>query len=545
MRKAIYTFVDRPKRYGQFLVFILSIVTACSSSNEDATAGYDVLIVNGLVYDGSRSPARRTNIGISDGRIASIDAEPDSMAKRVIDASGQVVMPGFIDPHTHALNDLLSDENNVNANYLMQGVTTVFVGSDGGGIPELDATLERMTAQGIGTNAAFFAGHGDIRERVMGLANRAPTIQELERMLALLEEQMKAGAVGLSTGLYYTPGSFSTTDEVIALAKVAAGFGGVYDTHMRDESSYSVGLLASVEEVIRIAEGADIPVHISHLKALGKDVWGQSGDIIAMVDEANERGLKVSANQYPYRASGTRFSATLIPDWVRADSTARMFERLENADLKDRIRAEMKENLRRRGGAEAMLVTGAESQWRGMTLAEIAADLDDDELDAAIKVVRAGDPSIASFVMNIPDIEAIAIQEWVMTGSDGSAGHPRKYATYPKAYQDMVVAGALFPIEQFVYRSSGLVADTFGLCNRGYLEPGRQADIVILDLERYLPVADFQKPTELATGVVHALVNGVPVVADGLLTGALPGDVIDRQNIECGGRKQSRSRLLL
>ena len=518
-------------------VFVTGLITAaaagCSKPQESTMTHYDVLIVAGIVYDGGPQPGRKTNIGIIGDRIVSMDVPLQAAADRIIDASGQLVVPGFIDPHTHAGVDLRDASRKTNINYLMQGVTTVFIGNDGDGVSDLDGTLRLLKKQGIGTNVAFFAGHGDIREQVMGLENRAPTEDELQQMLALTEEQMRAGAVGLSTGLYYTPGSFSATDEVVAFARVAAEFGGVYDTHMRDESSYTIGLLASVEETITIAAEAGIPVHISHLKALGREVWGQSGDVIAMVNAARARGMKVTANQYPYRASGTRFSAALIPGWVRADSEEAMFERLENEDLKDRIREEMETNLWRRGGAEAMLVTGTDSQWRGMTLADIAASMQRDSLDAAVEVVRAGDPSIASFVMEVPDIQAIALQDWVMTGSDGSEGHPRKYASYPKAFQDMVVMAKLFPVERFVHRSSGLVADTFNLCDRGYLEEGRKADIVVLDINNYLPLADFENPTKLSSGVVHALVNGIAVISNGEQTGALPGAVIHRQQLEC------------
>jgi len=519
----------------RFLIVFLSVVAiaACSKPKASIVPHYDVLITGGIVYDGGLHPGQRTSIGITGDRIISMNTPLQATADKIIDASDRLVVPGFIDPHTHAGVDLIDAKRNANTNYLTQGVTTVFIGNDGDGIPDLDETLQLFGKQGIGTNVAFFAGHGDIREQVMGLENRAPTENELQQMLALVGEQMQAGAVGLSTGLYYTPGNFSSTDEVVALARVAAKFGGVYDTHMRDESSYTIGLLASVEETITIAEEADIPVHISHLKALGREVWGQSGDVISMVNAARERGLQVTANQYPYRASGTRFSAALIPGWVRADSKEAMFERLKNADLKDRIREEMTTNLWRRGGPDAMLVTGTASPWRGMTLTDIAEVMQRDSLDAAIKVVREGDPSIASFVMELPDIYAIALQDWVMTGSDGSEGHPRKYATYPKAFQDMVVTEKLFPVEHFVHRSSGLVADTFNLCDRGYLEEGRKADVVILDVNNYLPLADFENPTRLSSGVAYALVNGALVISDGEQTGALPGVVIHRQQLEC------------
>lgn len=524
----------RPIRVRFFVIcLIAAAVVGCSKPQESTVPHFDVLITGGLVYDGSLQPGGHTNIGITGDRIISMDAPSNATAHRIIEASGQLVVPGFIDPHTHAGVDLKDAERNTNVNYLTQGVTTVFIGNDGGGISDLDETLQLLRKQGTGTNIAFFAGHGDIREQVMGLENRAPTESELQQMLALTEEQMRAGAVGLSTGLYYTPGSFSSIDEVVALARVAAKYGGVYDTHMRDEGSYTIGLLASVEETITIAAEADIPVHISHLKALGRDVWGQSREVITMINAARERGLRVTANQYPYRASGTRFSAALIPGWVRADSREAMFERLENADLKDRIREEMETSLWRRGGPGAMLVTGTDSQWRGMTLADIADSMQRDSLDAAVEVVRGGDPSIASFVMELPDIYAIALQDWVMTGSDGSEGHPRKYASYPKAFQDMVVTEKLFPVERFVYRSAGLVADTFNLCDRGYLEEGRKADIVVLDINNYLPLADFENPTRLSSGVVHALVNGVAVISNGEQTGALPGAVIHRQQLEC------------
>jgi N-acyl-D-aspartate/D-glutamate deacylase len=518
-------------RKNVFMCFpALIALWACGTGEEPAS--FDVLIINGTVYDGTGTAPRLTNIGIVGNIIASVDASADAKTGLVIDASGLVVVPGFIDPHTHALADLLDPERNANANYLTQAVTTVFVGNDGDGIPERAATIHRMQEQRTGTNVGFYAGHNQIRRSVMGEENRAPSAAELARMRALVEDEMRAGALGLSTGLFYTPGSFAETAEVIALAKVAADYGGVYDSHLRDESSYNIGILGSVKELIEIGERANIPVHAAHLKALGRDVWGQSGDVIALIEMARERGVQVTADQYPWRASGTRFASALIPGWVRADSTEAMFGRLDNADLRDQIRDEMESNLFRRGGKDSLLVTG-ESEWHGMTLGQIAERMGVDPIDAAIEVVRAGDPPIASFNMDVSDINAIAIQEWVMTGSDGSAGHPRKYASYPKAYRDFVANSSLLSMQQFVYRSSGLVADSFFLCDRGYLLEGRKADIAIIDLDRFLPVADFENPTRLATGVSHLIVNGIRSIADGKLTNELAGVVIDRRNLDC------------
>lgn len=527
------SYFARATRSLTTLVSLVVLVAACGGAEPPESESYDVLIVGGRVIDGSGAPERIANVGITGQRIVSMNASDDAQASERIDATGLVVAPGFIDPHTHALGDLLDADTNANANFLMQGVTTVVVGNDGGGVPDLDASLDIMMTQGVGTHVAFYAGHNDIRRMVMGLENRPATTEELDRMKAELERQMRAGALGLSTGLYYTPGSFAPTEEVVELSKVAASSGGIYDSHLRDESSYSIGLLGAIDEVIAIAEQADIPVHIAHLKALGRDVWGQSGDVIARVEAARERGLDVTADQYPYRASGTSFSSALIPAWVRADSEEAMFERIGNPDLTDRITEEMAANLWRRGGAESLLVTGYDSEWRGKTLDEIAAEMEVDPLTAAVDVVRQGNPSIASFNMNPDDISAIAIQDWVMTGSDGSDGHPRKYGTYPTAYRDMVVRDRLFSLERFVERSSGLVADTLRLCDRGYLQEGRVADVVVIDLDSYEPVADFQNPRELATGVVHALVNGGFAIRDRQLTGELLGTVIDRRNLDC------------
>jgi N-acyl-D-aspartate/D-glutamate deacylase len=506
------------------------LASACSPPPDTAT--YDVLIVNGTVYDGSLRPAEIRNIGVIGDRIVSMDAPADAAAELVIDAAGLAVVPGFIDPHTHAERDIFEVPGNLNANYLTQGVTTVFIGNDGRGLVDREKNLPLLQAQGTGTSVGWFTGHGTARTVAMGLEDRAPTAAELDVMRDYVEADMQAGALGLSTGLFYRPGSYAETDEVVELAKVAARYGGVYDSHMRDESSYNIGVLGSIRELIEIGEKAGIPVHAAHLKALGRDVWGQSGDIIGLVSAARERGIEVTADQYPWRASGTSLSSSLIPRWVQADSQEAMFGRLDNADLRDGIREEMEANLWRRGGEDSLLITG-ESEWRGMTLGEIAEEMGLDPVDAAVEVVRGGDPSVGSFNMNPDDINAIAIQPWVMTGSDGSEGHPRKYASYPKAYQDFVVKDSLMTTERFVHRSAGLVADSFYLCDRGYLEAGRKADIAIIDFEEFLPLADFENPTRLSTGVRYLLVNGEAAILDGRITNALPGTVIDRQNLAC------------
>ena len=503
------------------LAWLLVLLAACQPASEHV----DILIRGGTVHDGSLNDGKQVDLGIRDGRITIVDPAAHPTADRIIDASSLLVTPGFIDPHTHATNTLRSPETNANLNYLAQGVTTVFIGNDGYGVSKRDETLALFDKQGIGTNVATLVGHGQVRKAVMGMAARPAEPAEIAAMQSLVDAQMKDGSFGLSTGLFYAPGSYSTTDEVVALARTAAANGGIYDTHMRSESSHADGLLAAVDETVTVAREAGIPTHISHLKALGKDVWDQHAALIGKIRAARDEGLNVTANQYPWRASGTRFSNALVPRWVMADSKDRMRERLQDDALLPGIRDEMALNLERRGGPDAMIVSAADSPWRGMTLTGIASAMETDLVSAAIRVVIDGDPSIASFVMDPDIIDAIAVEPWVMTGSDGSSGHPRLYGTYPKAWADFVKTG-LMSVSRFVHRSSGQVADTFGLCDRGYLRDGAIADIAIIDAERFRANASYESPTELSDGVAFLLVNGVIVIDNNNYTGELPGKVL-------------------
>ena len=457
-----------------------------------------------------------------------MNAAADAEAQVTIDASGLIVTPGFIDPHTHARTTLIDPETRANLNYLTQGVTTVFIGNDGYGLARLSERLAQFDADGVGTNVAVLSGHGRIRTDAVGLADREATTEELDAMRSALREEMELGSFGLSSGLFYRPGSYADTAEVIELSRVAAEFGGVYDTHMRSESSAGDGLLAALDEAIEIGREASIPVHIAHIKALGRDRWGLSEEMIARIEAAREEGIEITADQYPWNASGTRFSNALLPRWVQADSAEAMEQRLRDPELLPGILEEMRTNLDLRGGPEAMLVTAAASPYRGMTLAEIAAAAGGEEpVVAAIEPILEGDPSIASFVMDQADIDRLAVQPWVMTGSDGSSGHPRLYGTYPKAWLDLVGRGLLTPAE-FVRRSSGFVAESFRICERGFLREGYFADITIFDAEGFRPNADYENPTELSDGVTYLLVNGAIVIDNNNYNGSLPGRELRR-----------------
>src|SRR5262249_3236602 len=288
------------------------------SPRERRISKVDTLIRGGSALDGTGSDAIKTDLGITGDRIVFIgDAAKEGIeAMRTIDATGLVVAPGFIDPHTHASEDFGDPERKSNLPFLFQGVTTVVVGNDGRSPLPIGEALDQWQRQGIGANVALLVGHGSVRGKVLGAADTQPTEEQLAQMKQLVRQAMEEGAFGMSTGLYYAPGSFAKTEEVIELAKVVAERGGIYDSHMRDESSYNIGLLGSIEEVIRIGREARLPVHISHIKALGTDVWGQSAKAIELVNRARAEGIDVTANQYPYTASGTSITASLVPRWA-------------------------------------------------------------------------------------------------------------------------------------------------------------------------------------------------------------------------------------
>ena len=497
-----------------------------------ARLAVDLLIRRGKVVDGSGRRPRVLDVGIRGDRIVFVgDATRRRVsAARTIQAAGLVVAPGFIDPHTHTLGDLLSPDHTANENYLMQGVTTVFTGNDGDGPIRVADTLARWRDAGIGTNAALLVGHGTVRQAAMGMSDAAPTPEQLARMKELVRRAMDEGAFGMSTGLYYAPGSFAKTEEVIELARVVAAAGGVYDSHMRDEGSYSIGLLGSIEETIRIGREAHLPVHISHIKALGADVWGKSDEVIRLIEQARATGVEVTADQYPYTASGTSITAALVPRWAEAGGSAALARRIEDPAVRPRLIADMEANLKRRGGASSLLITSArDRRLVGRTLEEVAKERGLPPVETAIEIAKQGGAALASFNMSEADVENFMRQEFVATGSDGSTGHPRKYGTFPRKLREYVYRKRLITLPFAVRAGTSLTAETFRLPERGLLRAGYYADVIVFDEGTVADRATYEHPEVLADGMRYVVVNGRVVVEEGKFNGTLAGRPLSKR----------------
>jgi N-acyl-D-amino-acid deacylase len=527
----------RSLRLALCLMVMVTALKAASAAPEPA----DVVIRGGTLHDGSAGAPYVGDVAIKGDRIVYVGTGAPMTAARTIDASGMIVTPGFIDPHTHADGFLRAPDaaTRVNAAWLYQGVTSVMIGVDGSGTPDVGDDARKLTASGVGTNIVPFVGFGAVRQRVLGQAARAPDAADLARMQRLVAKAMCEGATGLSTGLFYAPQSFARPEEVIAVAREAAKRGGMYDTHQRDESSYSIGLLGSVREVLTIGREAGMPVHFAHIKALGVDLQGQAQAVINLIEAARAAGQAVTADQYPWLASGTSIDAALLPRWAVDGGDAALLQRLDDPAMLARIRADMAENMRRRGGAASLLLISEGFEWTGKTLENLAQVWKVDPRDAALRILRdsiAGRAAgrqgrgtgVASFNMAQADVDLLMQQPWVVTSSDGSDGHPRMFASFPEKYRRYVKERAVITRTDFIHRSTGRTADIYKLAGRGYLRTGYYADVAVIDPEKFMPRADYLKPRELSDGVTHLFVNGTAALADGKATGTLPGRVLLR-----------------
>jgi len=508
----------------------LALLSACSTEEQmGEDQEVDLLITNGNVYTGDNDQAQQLDVAICQQVICGLypSGKHNVNANKILDVKGKIVSPGFIDPHTHSLGELLSKDKNSNLNYLTQGVTTVVNGNDGGGPVDIQAVAGKLIVNGIGTNVALLVGHGSIREQVMGRAERFTTPEELKEMSLLMTAAMESGAIGLSTGLYYVPGSYADTQEVITLAKIASKYKGIYDTHLRDESTFNIGFTAALDEAINIAQKADIHLHLAHIKALGVDVWGQSTQAIDKIEQAQEGGVSISADQYPWLASGTKLRSAVMPKWVMADSTKAFHQRLVEKKLAVRLQKEITENIRRRGGPDSLYITEfMEDNLVGLNLLQVADLKGLSVVDTAISLVLQSDVRVASFNMSPKDVENFMVQPWVVTSSDGTNGHPRKYASFPRKYQTYVVEKKLLDLATFINRSSSQTAKILGLTDRGIIKQGYKADIIVFDEQGFAPQADFNQWNKYSVGVEQVIVNGELVIENETYLNTLAGQFV-------------------
>jgi N-acyl-D-amino-acid deacylase len=501
---------------------------------------YDLLITGGTVIDGTGAPRYQADVAVTGDRVMLISRSPiaRTSARRVIDATGRIVAPGFIDLHAHLepLPQLSGARSAVT-----QGVTTALGGPDGGSPWPLAPYMAAREKDGIGINVAYLVGHNTVRHEVMGDANRDPTPDELARMRAMIAQAMADGAFGISTGLRYLPGTYSKTDEVVALSQVASDSGGIYTSHLREEG---LGLLEGVGEAIEIGRRAHIPIVLTHHKAVGQKMWGRSVVTLAMLDSARRAGVDVMADVYPYTATHTGISV-LIPSWALADGDTAFARRIADPALKDSITRGIVFNiLNDRGGGDLRRVQFSRVSWdktlEGKTLADWAerrklALTPENGAALVIEAQTKGGANAIYHVLDEADVRRIMRHPQVMIASDGRLStpgdghpHPRAYGTFPRVLGHYVRDQHVLTLEEGVHKMTGMPAARLGLRDRGVLRQDAVADLVVFDAARIADRATFTDPHQYATGIDAVVVNGVPAVLDGRFLDVRPGRVLKR-----------------
>ncbi len=511
------------------------LLLALPAADEGKPVEADVVVRGATLYDGSGKPGVEGDFAVKGDRIVAVGKFAVEGKHRVLDGKGLVVAPGFIDLHTHSDTPLTRPDTRANLNYLLQGVTTVVTGNCGSGPVDVAAFFKTMEKGGVGSNVIHQVPHNSVRQQVMGNANRQPTSAELVKMALLVDQGMRDGAWGLSTGLIYNPGTYCKTDELIALAQAASKHGGFYASHIRDEGT---GVLAAMEEAMTIGREAKLPVHISHMKASGRKAWGMAADEIALIDKARKAGQQVTADQYPYPASSTSLSATVVPPLFREGSRQDFLGRLDDAEQGPRLRKAIEERLGGRDGGKAIRVArySPKPAWQGKDLAAIAEEEKKPVLEIVLEIERNGGAQIVNFGMSEEDVRLIMKQPFVATASDGSSQvpgdtvpHPRSYGCFARKIGRYAIEEKLITLEHAVRSASGLPADILKLPERGYLKPGYYADAMVFDPQTYRDTATYDKPHQYATGVRYLFVNGTLVIDEGKYTGALAGKVLRHQ----------------
>ena len=516
---------------------LLILLLVLGTSHVYSQNSYDIIISNGRVIDGSGNPWYEADVAINGERIIRIGDLSLDTANRLIDAEGLIVAPGFIDPHTHALRGILDVPNAESS--LLQGVTTLTEGNDGTSPFPIDEHYQAILDKQISPNWGIFVGHGTIRSRVIGAEDRDPTPGELEQMKDMVQQAMQHGALGLSTGLFYVPGSFASTEEVIELSKVAAKYGGIYISHMREEAAQ---LIDSVNETIRIGEEGSIPVQMTHHKVIGVKNWGSSVESLRMVDEARARGIDITIDQYPYTASQTGINA-LIPQWAQEGGRDRMLERIESPEIRATIKSEVVlKILYDRGGGDPKNIFISRNAWdpsmAGKNLAELTIETGMDPTpenaaEVVFEILKGGGATAVYHAISTDDVDRIMQHPVTAIGSDGPVGifgegapHPRQYGTFARVLGHYVRERGVLTLEEAVRKMSSQTALRLGIHNRGLLTEGYFADITVFNADEIIDKATFEDPHQYAVGVKFVLVNGEIVVENGQHTGKRPGKII-------------------
>ncbi len=525
-----------PSMLSRTLCAVIYLIASSLGCLAQAAKPASVLFRHARLIDGTGNPWRYADVAVTGDRITFVGdaARAGVTALDVVEADGLYLAPGFIDLHTHTAAGLSREQMRENLNYLMQGVTTVVAGNDGNSPWPISKALDGWEEHGIGTNAALFVGFGTVRRQVLGMQDRAPTAEELQREQELVRQGMREGAVGLSTGLFYVPQSWSKTDEVVALAKAAGEMGGFYDSHLRDEDSYNIGVKAAVGEAIEIGRQAHLPVSISHIKCLGPGAWGLARDIVSMIEKARAEGIDVTANQYPYTASGTGFEAAVLPNWAAEGGREKMVARLDDPATRQKLLKEVPELIAKRGGPARLVLIGyaPDRSLEGKSLEQIAAQWRVTPAEAVLRLIHAGSTSVVSHNMDVKDVDEFMRQDWVATASDGESAvpgtlvHPRSFGTFAVKLEKYVVAESVISLPFAIRAATSLPAEVAGLQDRGLVRPGYFADLVLFDLRKVRSPATYESPAQYAQGFVHVMVNGRFAVRDGQPTHVRAGRVL-------------------
>jgi dihydroorotase/N-acyl-D-amino-acid deacylase len=503
-----------------------------------AQAPYDLVLRNGRVVDGTGSPWYRSDVAIRDGLIAAIGPSLAGPAHREIDVAGQVIAPGFVDVHSHGSGGLF--EVPTADNYIRQGVTTMIAGPDGSSPLPLGAWFDSVEELPTTINVGSMVGQGTIRSRVVGRVDRLATPEELDQMRSIAEQAMHDGALGLSTGLFYVPGTFTPTEEVIEIARVVGRLGGIHKSHMRDEAS---GILESVRETIRIGEEGGLPTQITHHKVIGAGYWGASAETLRLVDEARARGVDVTIDQYPYTASATSIQAALFPAWAQAGGLVSMQERLADPAQRSRIREESARIIElERGGGDPERVVISSCGWddtlAGKTLGDVITLRGLEEslwgaADAAMWLTEEGGCGGIFHAISEDDVVRIMRHPASMIASDGgiivfgrAQPHPRSYGTFARVLSEYVRELGVLTLEEAVRKMSAFPAQRMGLRDRGLIRPGMVADVAVFDPARVRDPATFEEPHQYAEGFSLVLVHGEIVLDGDRVTDARPGRVL-------------------